>query len=167
MKQTNLSSLKFPTIQQCIIIMGFYTVITSYLIIKLYPGHLLTICTLAMQLVNGLHSSEKIQPARQVYEIAGETFLINHSYNTRLNGGLSKEQLCMSTGYCPHTVQLRCNFTLAHKQFTHTLEQFTRACIELLVVSVLLPTRNSCKIIRLSLRVVSDMVMYVNCHRSP
>ena len=38
------------------------------------------------------------------------------------------------------TVQLRCNFTL-------TREQFTRACIELLVASVLLPARNSRKII--------------------
>ena len=34
---------------------------------------------------------------------------------------------------CPNKVQLRCNFTLAHKQFTHSLKQFTRTCIELLV----------------------------------
>ena len=48
----------------------------------------------------------------------------------------------------PHTVQLRCNFTLAREQFTRTLEQFTQARIELLLASVLLPVRNSCKIIR-------------------
>ena len=41
----------------------------------------------------------------------------------------------------PHTVQLRCNFTLAR-------EQFTRARIELLMASVLLPVRNSRKIVR-------------------
>ena len=46
------------------------------------------------------------------------------------------------------TVQLRCNFTLAREQFTRTLEQFTRARVELHVASVLLPARNSCKIIR-------------------
>ena len=46
------------------------------------------------------------------------------------------------------TVQLRCNFTLVLEQFTRTLEPFTRACIELLVTSVLLPTSNSRKIIR-------------------
>ena len=46
------------------------------------------------------------------------------------------------------TVQLRSNFTLTREQFTHTLEPFTRARIELFVASVLLPTRNSRKIIR-------------------
>ena len=34
------------------------------------------------------------------------------------------------------TVQLRCNFMLACKQFIHTLEQFTQARIELLMASV-------------------------------
>ena len=38
--------------------------------------------------------------------------------------------------YIECTVQLRFNFMLAHKQFTRTLEPFTRACIELLVASV-------------------------------
>ena len=61
------------------------------------------------------------------------------------------------------TVQLRCNFTLACEQFTRTLEPFTRARVELLMASVLLPVRNSHKISG----IVSDMVMYVNCHRSP
>ena len=46
------------------------------------------------------------------------------------------------------TVQFRCNFMLAHEQFTRTLEQFTRTRIELIVASVLLPARNSRKIIR-------------------
>ena len=44
--------------------------------------------------------------------------------------------------------QLRCNFTLEREQFTRTLEPFTRAHIELLMVSVLLPVSNSRKIIR-------------------
>ena len=29
------------------------------------------------------------------------------------------------------TVQLRCNFTLAHEQFTHSFKQFTSTCMEL------------------------------------
>ena len=66
-----------------------------------------------------------------------------------------------------YTVQLRCNFTLTCEQFTHTLEQFTRAHIELLMASVLLPMRNSRKIIRWSLGVASDMITYVNCYWSP
>ena len=45
-------------------------------------------------------------------------------------------------------VQLRCNFTLACEQFTSTLELLTRALVELLVTSVLIPVRNSRKIIR-------------------
>ena len=45
------------------------------------------------------------------------------------------------------TVQLRCNFTLAREQFTHTLEPFTPAHIEILMASVLLPASNSSKII--------------------
>ena len=51
-----------------------------------------------------------------------------------------------------YMVQLRCNFTLACEQFTHTLEQFTHTRIELLMACALLPTRNSHKTI--SLRVV-------------
>ena len=39
-------------------------------------------------------------------------------------------------------------FEKYREQFTRTLEQFTRARIELLVASVLLPARNSRKIIR-------------------
>ena len=46
------------------------------------------------------------------------------------------------------TVQLRCNFTLASEHFIHTLEQFTRARIELFVACALFPTRNSRKVIR-------------------
>ena len=64
-------------------------------------------------------------------------------------------------------VQLRCNLTLTCEQFTHTLKQFTQARIELLMASVLLSARNSRKIIRLSLGVVSDMVTRVNCHSTP
>ena len=46
-------------------------------------------------------------------------------------------------------IQYSSDVTLrSHKQFTRTLEQFTQACIELLVASVLLPARNSRKIIR-------------------
>ena len=40
-------------------------------------------------------------------------------------------------------VQFRCNFTLAHEQFTCTLEQFTHTRTELLVACALLPVRNS------------------------
>ena len=47
-----------------------------------------------------------------------------------------------------YAVQLRCNFTLVHEQFTRTVDQFTQARIELLVENALLPARNSRKIIR-------------------
>ena len=61
-----------------------------------------------------------------------------------------------------HTVQLRCNFTLARQQFTRTLEQFTHTRIELLVACALLPVWNSHKIIRWSSGGVFDTVMYVS-----
>ena len=67
-----------------------------------------------------------------------------------------------SKGYIIATVQLRYNFTLPCEQFTHTLEQYTWTSIELLVVCGFLPARNSCKIIRWSSGVVSDMVTHVN-----
>ena len=59
-------------------------------------------------------------------------------------------------------VQLRCNFTLALERFTHTREQLTHTHIELLMMSVLLPTRNSHKIMIWSSGVVSDTVTHVN-----
>ena len=61
-----------------------------------------------------------------------------------------------------YMVQLRCNFSLAHKQFTHTFEQFTCTCMELLMACALLPTRNSQKIIRWSSEVVFDMASHVS-----
>ena len=60
------------------------------------------------------------------------------------------------------TVQLRCNFILACEWFTRTLKQFTYIHIELLMVCALLLTRNSCKIIRWSSRVVSDTVTHAS-----
>ena len=54
-----------------------------------------------------------------------------------------------------YTVQLRCNFKLAHEQFTCTR-------MELLVTCDLLPMRNSHTIISLSSGVVSDMVMHIS-----
>ena len=91
--------------------------------------------------------------------ILGSLFLILHLHQiAKINKVLYSMTLLLNQ----QTVQLRCNFTLTREQFTSTPEQFTLARIKLLVVCALLPTRNSCKIIRWSLGLVFDMVTHAN-----
>ena len=79
----------------------------------------------------------------KVFQYVNKLYILANIYKL----GTTNAIPCSYSHYL-YTVQLRCNFTLAHEQFIHTLEPFTRARIELLVASVLLPMRNSRKIIR-------------------